>query len=222
MASPVIITLDGPSGSGKGTICQLVAKHFNYHLLDSGSLYRLTALAAIKQSVSLDDEVALGKLSLSLNIIFKTKESGVEILLNDEVVSDQIRTEEIGMAASQVAKLSAVREGLLKLQRSFAQMPGLVADGRDMGTTVFPEANFKFYLTASAEARADRRCAQLAEKGFNFNWEKVVADIKERDDRDMNRALSPLRPADDAIYIDSTHMSIDAVLHKVVTTIQAK
>src|SRR5690606_16766193 len=167
-------------------------------------------------------EVALGKLSLSLNIIFKTKESGVEILLNDEVVSDQIRSEEIGMAASQVAKLSAVREGLLKLQRSFAQMPGLVADGRDMGTTVFPEANFKFYLTASAEARADRRCAQLAEKGFNFNWEKVVADIKERDDRDMNRALSPLRPADDAIYIDSTHMSIDAVLHKVVTTIQAK
>lgn len=222
MTKPVIITLDGPSGSGKGTISQLVARHFNYHLLDSGSLYRLTAFAALKRGIPLDDEVAVGKLSRLLNVDFTTEEQGLAIYLDGELVTDIIRQEEVGIAASKVAKLSSVREGLLEYQRSFARLPGLVADGRDMGTTVFPEAQFKFYLTASAEARADRRCAQLAQKGFDFDWNQVVTDIKERDERDTNRALSPLRPADDAILIDSTNLSIEAVFNRVVTTIQSK
>ncbi|MGN0921748.1 MAG: (d)CMP kinase [Cellvibrio sp.] len=222
MTKPVIITLDGPSGSGKGTISQLVAKYFDYHLLDSGSLYRLTAFAALKRGIPLDDEVAVGDLSHLLDVDFKIEEQGLAIYLDGEAVTDSIRQEDVGIAASKIAKFSSVREGLLDYQRSFARLPGLVADGRDMGTTVFPEAQFKFYLTASADARADRRCAQLAQKGFDFDWNQVVADIKERDERDTNRALSPLRPADDAILIDSTNLSIEAVFNRVVTAIESK
>lgn len=218
--SPIIITFDGPSGSGKGTISQLVAKHFGYHLLDSGSLYRLTALAAQKAGADANDEVVLGKIAATLDVVFHLTDTGIQVLLDGKDVSTVIRSEEIGMAASVVAKVPAVREGLLQRQRSFAQLPGLVADGRDMGTTVFPAAQFKFFLTASAEARADRRCAQLAEKGFDFDWNQVVRDIRERDDRDMNRAASPLRPARDAIFIDSTSMPIDAVLKKVLDSIE--
>lgn len=218
-AQPIIITLDGPSGSGKGTISQLVAKHFNLHLLDSGSLYRLTALAALNNNIALDNDEQLSAVATNLDVRFEMASDRVMILLAGEDVSNTIRSEPIGMAASQVAKLPGVRQGLLSRQRSFAQMPGLVADGRDMGTTVFPDASFKFFLTASAEARADRRCAQLAEKGFEFDWNDVVKDIRERDERDTTRAVSPLRPADDAIIIDSTSMPIDVVLKRVIDAV---
>jgi len=210
--SPVV-TIDGPSGSGKGTISQLVAKQLAWSYLDSGALYRLLALAAQHHSLQLDDEDSLETLAEHLDVEFTPK--GV-ILLEGEPVDDILRTEETGKMASVVAALPKVRQALLARQRAFAQAPGLVADGRDMGSTVFPSAEVKIFLTASAKARAERRYKQLKEKGFDVNVAHLLQDIESRDLRDTQRSSSPLKAADDAIEIDTTSLSIDEVVEQVL------
>lgn len=216
----VIITIDGPSGSGKGTLSQKLAQHFGYHLLDSGALYRLVALASMKKNVDLHDQSAVAQVAATLDVRFTVVGDTTRILLAGEDVTDQIRTEAVGMNASQVAAYTGVRMALLERQRAFAQEPGLVADGRDMGTTVFPDASKKIFLTASAEARADRRCKQLQAKGIAANWDEIVRDIRERDERDTNRSVSPLKPAADAVLIDSTTMTIEQVFAKMIEVVQ--
>jgi len=211
-----IITLDGPSGAGKGTIAQNVAKELGFHILDSGSLYRLTALASQNDGIDLSDEAAIADVAANLPVVFKATDNGLQILLRGEDASEQIRQEEIGMRASKVAAIPAVRDALLQRQRDFSELPGLVADGRDMGTTVFPYAVVKVFMTASAEERAERRVKQLKEKGINANIAALVADLKARDEQDANRAVSPLKPAEDAIYLDTTSMSIQEVTQKVL------
>ena len=210
--SPVV-TIDGPSGSGKGTISQVVAKQLGWSYLDSGALYRLLALAAQHHSLELDDEASLETLAGHLDVEF-TPNGGV--LLEGEPVDDILRTEETGKLASIVAALPKVRQALLSRQRAFAQEPGLVADGRDMGSTVFPSAQLKIFLTASAEARAERRYKQLKEKGFDVNLAHLLQDIKSRDLRDTERSSSPLKAADDAIEIDTTSLNIDEVVEQVL------
>lgn len=212
----VIVTIDGPSGAGKGTLSQMLARALGFHLLDSGALYRLVALAAIKSNADPHNEGVMAKLAEHLDVVFLLEDDKVKVILAGENVTDEIRAEQVGMTASIVAAFPSVRSALLTRQRNFAQAPGLIADGRDMGTTVFPAAHKKIFLTASAEARANRRCKQLAEKGVTANWDEVVRDIRERDDRDINRATSPLRPADDALIVDSTSMSIDEVLNEIL------
>lgn len=220
ISAPIVITIDGPSGSGKGTLSQMLARHLGYHLLDSGALYRLVALAAMKKGVDLANEHAVSDVAMGLDVIFSLadKESA-QILLEGIKVNDEIRQEAVSMAASQVAAYSGVRAALLERQREFALAPGLVADGRDMGTTVFPNAQAKLFLTASAEARAERRYKQLCLKGESVDMAALVKDIRERDERDSTRAISPLRPADDAVIIDSTAMTIDEVFTKMLAAI---
>jgi CMP/dCMP kinase len=222
LAATTIITVDGPSGVGKGTLCRLLAKQLGFHLLDSGALYRITALAALNAGVSLDDEQALALLARGLSIQFKVAEEGTQIYLMAAEVTDTIRMESIGKAASLVAPLQKVRDALLDRQRQFARPPGLVADGRDMGTIVFKEAPCKFYLTASAEERARRRILQLQNAGSAVDEAAVMADIIARDERDMNRAVAPLKPAPDAVVIDTTHLSIEQVLSEVLRVIRQK
>lgn len=219
--SVVIITIDGPSGAGKGTLSQLVAKHLGYHLLDSGALYRLVALSAHKLSVDVQDEQAVADTASQLHVKFDVTGDTTRILLANEDVTDAIRHEAVSMSASVVAAYPKVRAALLQRQKDFAQAPGLVADGRDMGTTVFPHAQVKIYLTASAEARADRRYKQLQQKGAEVNMAELVADIKARDDRDTQRATSPLKPADDAVILDSTSMSIEQVLNAILAQVRS-
>lgn len=213
-----VITVDGPSGSGKGTICRLLAQKLGWSLLDSGALYRLTALAARHHGVPLDDVEALSVLAAHLDVRFVAEEGVSEglILLEGEEVTTAIRTEECGREASQVAAIPEVREALLSRQRDFAEQPGLVADGRDMGTVVFPNAVLKIYLDASAEERAKRRYKQLIDKEVGASLESILSDIQARDDRDMNRPVAPLKPAEDAIRLDSTSMGIDEVLQAVL------
>ena len=212
-----IITVDGPSGAGKGTLCQMLAAKLNWALLDSGALYRVTALAAKQHGVALDNEAGLEAIAAHLDVQFKVsnEQSGVQVILEGENVTSNLRTEETGAIASQVAAVNAVRAALLERQRAFQQKPGLIADGRDMGTVVFPAAELKVYLTASAEERGQRRHKQLLESGNNASLAGIIEDIRARDDRDMNRAVAPLKPADDAIVIDSTNMSIEAVFDQV-------
>ena len=211
-----VITIDGPSGAGKGTISQCVAEALGWHMLDSGSLYRLTALAATLDGVDLADEQALADLAIRLDVVFEPTPGGLKILLRDNDVSAVIRVEAIGMKASKVAALPAVRAALLARQRDFAVAPGLVADGRDMGTTVFPQAKLKIFMTASAEARAERRYKQLMDKGFSASLPALVADLKARDEQDSQRSVSPLMPAPDAIFLDTTTMRIDDVTKQVL------
>ncbi|MBJ7550146.1 (d)CMP kinase [Marinomonas ostreistagni] len=212
-----VITIDGPSGAGKGTVSQLVAEKLGWHLLDSGALYRLLALAASHHGIEPDDVEALKVLAEHLDIQFQQSEEGkVEIILEGEVVTQAIRTEIVGNQASKLAAIPDVREGLLLRQRAFAQTPGLVADGRDMGTVVFPEASIKVFLTASPEERAQRRLLQLEQKGESVNFKELVQSIKERDERDANRPIAPLVPAVGALVIDSTDMSIDQVVEVVL------
>lgn len=221
MASSVpVITIDGPSGSGKGTICQLVAQKLGFHLLDSGALYRLTAVAGINQSIDLHDEQAMADVARHLNVVFQPTENGVIAILDGSDVTTDIRKEAAGMGASIVAAHIPVREALLERQRSFQQVPGLVADGRDMGTTVFPQAMVKVFLTASAEERAERRYKQLIERGESANLRDLLDDIKARDKRDTERSASPLKAAKDAVTIDSTAMSINDVLETILLLVK--
>ena len=211
-----VITVDGPSGSGKGTICQLLARELGWHLLDSGALYRVTALAARHHGVELDDVEALEVLAAHLDVRFKATDGGTQIILEGEEVTHAIRNERVGEDASVVAALGPVREALLNRQQDFAREPGLVADGRDMGTVVFPQASLKIYLDASAEERAQRRYKQLISKEPGASLGDILNDIKARDARDMNRAVAPLKPAPDAVILDSTLMSINEVLQAVL------
>lgn len=219
--APVVITIDGPSGSGKGTLSQMLARHLGYHLLDSGALYRLVALAAIKKGIDLSDEAAIAQVAAELDVKFSLENNkSAQILLEGEEVTEAIRAESVGMGASQVAAYPGVRTALLDRQRAFATAPGLVADGRDMGTTVFPHAKTKLFLTASAEARAERRYKQLTAKGATVDMAELIKDIRERDERDSQRSISPLKPADSAIIIDSTSMSIDEVFASMLSAIK--
>lgn len=207
-----VMTIDGPSGAGKGTLCQLLAEKLGWHLLDSGAIYRVLALAALHHDVELDAEATLVPLAANLDVQFQVEGEQVKVVLEGEDVSRTIRSQEVSDAASKIAVFPRVREALLRRQRAFRQAPGLIADGRDMGTVVFPEAEVKIFLDASAEERAERRYKQLQDKGFDVNFERLLTEIRERDDRDRNRAVAPLKPAEDALVVDSTSMTIDEVL----------
>ncbi len=211
-----VITIDGPSGAGKGTIAHAVACDLGFHILDSGSLYRLTALASLDDNIAIDNHAAIADVARNLDVRFIPHDCGLDIMLRSKDVTEAIRAEDIGMRASKVAAIPAVRDALLQRQRDFSAPPGLVADGRDMGTTVFPDALLKVFMTASAEERAERRYKQLKQKGINANIAALVADLKARDEQDANRAVSPLKPADDAVLLDTTEMSIQQVTEKVL------
>jgi CMP/dCMP kinase len=218
-----IITIDGPSGSGKGTIARQVATRLGWHLLDSGALYRLVALASAQQGLNPTDEAAHSHVAQSLDVAFGVgPDGGEQIWLQGAEVSTQIRSEQAGNGASRVAVMPGVRAGLLQRQRAFARPPGLVADGRDMGTVIFPSAGLKIFLTASPEERAKRRYNQLKDKGLSANLAALSLEIAERDRRDASRAVAPLKPADDAVIVDSTSMSIDAVVARVLELAAAR
>jgi cytidylate kinase len=216
-----IITIDGPGGSGKGTLCRLLAQQLGWHLLDSGAIYRVLALAAVHHQINPDDEDALQPLAAHLDVQFGSDDQGqTRVTLEGENVTHTIRTEEVGALASKVASLPRVREALLRRQRAFQQAPGLIADGRDMGTVVFPNAEVKIYLTAAAEERAKRRYLELKAKGHDVNIADLLSEIQARDERDMNRAVAPLKPAVDAYILDSTAKTIEQVLQEVLTFVQ--
>ena len=217
-----VIAIDGPSGAGKGTVCQLLAEKLGWHLLDSGAIYRVLATAALRQQIDLDDVSALVAQASRLDVMFKSTPQGVSVILDSEEVSSQLRTEQMGNAASKIAAYPPVREALLQRQRAFRVAPGLIADGRDMGTVVFPDAEVKIFLDASAEERANRRLKQLQEKGFDVKFEHLLLEIKERDERDRNRPVAPLRPAEDALVVDSTTMDIQAVMQAILAQVEKK
>ncbi len=219
-----VITIDGPSGAGKGTVSKLVADRLGWHFLDSGAIYRVLALAVIHHDMSTDDEASLVPLAADLDVCFQADADTNEtkVILEGEDVSGAIRNENIGNVASKVASLPRVREALLRRQRAFRAAPGLVADGRDMGTVVFPSAEVKVFLTASAEERAKRRHLQLKNTASEVTIERLIADIRARDERDTNRSVAPLVPAEDAIEIDSTFMDINAVVDTVLSHVHRK
>lgn len=217
-----VITVDGPSGTGKGTLSSYLANWLQWHFLDSGALYRLLALAAERHSINYEDVSGLVELVRDLDVVFKHSASGDgnSVILEGTEVSDLIRTESCGNAASRIAALPEVRQALLDRQHSFRKLPGLVADGRDMGTVVFPAAQLKIFLIASVEERARRRYKQLKEKGFDVNLPQLSDGITERDVRDSQRTVSPLRPADDAAVIDTTQLNIEAVIDRVAVLVR--
>lgn len=223
MSQVPVITIDGPVSSGKGTVAAAVAKALGWHLLDSGAIYRVLGYHAQSQNVALDDAKALVKLAKNLPLAFQQNAAGeVQVFLADEDVGRTIRQESVGELASQVAVIPAVREALLQRQQDFAQLPGLVADGRDMATVVFQQAPLKIYLTASAEERAKRRYQQLSEKGFSANLSHLIEEIRARDERDTQRTVAPLKPAADAIVIDSTAMSVADVVNQILNEARAR
>lgn len=223
MVSVPVITVDGPSGAGKGTISYMLANHLGWHLLDSGALYRVTGQACVIEGVSWDDHPAVAEVARHLDVTFRLAANGEMLVACKGVdVSAAIRTEEGGRGASTVAAIPAVREALLQRQREFRQPPGLVADGRDMGTVVFSDAPLKFFLTASASERAERRYKQLIAKGENVSLARLLEDIRERDDRDSRRSISPLVPAEDAIVIDSSATHITDVFAQVMHEVKKK
>ncbi len=212
-----VITLDGPSGSGKGTIARRVADALGYHLLDSGALYRLVALAAEDACVALENSDNLADVAKQLDVRFDSNPEGKEVIwLNGEDVTERLRTEQTGAGASKVAQFPAVRDALFERQRAFRKAPGLVADGRDMGTQVFPDAPLKVYLTASAEERAKRRHKQLKDKGLDVSLAALSRDIEDRDRRDSERTVAPLKPAMDARFLDTTGQTIESVTQTVL------
>ncbi|WP_392562778.1 (d)CMP kinase [Orbus sturtevantii] len=217
-----IIAVDGPSGVGKGTLCVSLAKYLKWHLLDSGAIYRVLALSALNNHIPLDNEPLLVEHALSLPLEFKTDNMDADVLLSGTDVSNIIRTQDIGEAASKVAALPQVREALLQRQHNFRTNPGLVADGRDMGTVVFTDAPVKIFLDASPQARAERRMKQLQEKGIYVKFGEILQEIIDRDDRDRNRAVAPLRAASDALVIDSTSLTIEEVFDQVLTFARSK
>ena len=216
-----VIAIDGPSGSGKGTVAALLATQLGWNFLDSGALYRLLAFAARNHGVDLTNEEALKLLAAHLDVQFGAAKdtSGMQMILEGEDVTQAIRNEQIGAGASQVAALPAVREALLQRQKAFREAPGLVADGRDMGTVVFPDAPLKIFLTASAEERARRRYLQLKSKGDDVNLASLLDEIRARDERDTGREVAPLKPADDAVQLDSTELSIEQVLEQILSEV---
>jgi len=226
MLAPVL-TIDGPSGSGKGTIVQHVARKLGWHMLDSGALYRLVAFGSQNNQLSFENEDDIASYAANLDVEFKLVDvdsaqsdggntQELQIILEGKVVGPELRTETTGNAASKVAAMPKVREALLQRQRDFRQNPGLVADGRDMGTTIFSDAKAKVFLTASAEERAQRRYKQLKLKGIDGNLAALLKDINERDERDSQRSASPLKPADDAVQIDTSNLSIEQVVEQVL------
>lgn len=217
-----VITIDGASGTGKGVVSHLVAKNLGWNLLDSGALYRVLALAAEKHSVALDNEPVLQVLAEQLDVKFVTTVIGSppNIFLENQDVSETIRTEQIGNAASKVGVLPSVREALLSRQRDFRRPPGLVTDGRDMGTVVFPEAQIKIFLKASPEIRARRRFNQLKEMNVGVNLSNLIEELRERDKRDQERAVAPLRPAVDAIIIDTDEMTVEQVVQRIMSEVR--
>ncbi len=222
--SPVI-AIDGPSGSGKGVITHKLAAHLGFHILDSGALYRLVGLAAKKHGISIDDEAALAEQARTLDVRFEPTgdpEEPLRILLEGADVTLELRTDEAGVDASRVSTLPGVRDGIGELQRSFKRPPGLVADGRDMGTVVFIDALIKIYLTASVQARAKRRYNQLKDKDISVSLHDLFQSIQARDERDMNRKVAPLKPAADAYVIDSTELDIEQVFAQVLSIVNEK
>lgn len=207
-----VITIDGPTASGKGTVAARVAERLGFHLLDSGALYRLTALSAVRAGIDLDDEPAVAQLAQALPARF----SNGDIFLGEEEVGMAIRAEEVGNNASKIAAFPSVRQALYELQLAFRKAPGLVADGRDMGTVIFPNAKLKVFLTASVEARAERRYKQLIGKGISANMEDLLADLQARDDRDTHRTVAPLVPAEGAYILDTSEMTVDVAVEQVL------
>lgn len=217
-----VITLDGPGGSGKGTISRILARHLDWHFLDSGALYRLVGLAAARHRIALDDEAALGRLAGTLDVRFAADDGGpTRIYLEDSDVTEELRSESAGAAASAVAVLPGVRQALVERQRAFRRPPGLVADGRDMGTVIFPDARLKIYLDASPRERAKRRHKQLKDKGMDVSLMRLLQDIEARDRRDRERSVAPMRPAADAVIIDTTRMDIAAVVDAILQSWRA-
>jgi cytidylate kinase len=219
-----VLAIDGPSGSGKGTVGQMLAQRLGWHFLDSGALYRALGVAAVKAGVDLGDRQAVANRALAMDIRFVPRGAGdtVGVLLNGEEIGEAMRTEEGGRYASLVAAIPEVRQALLQKQHSFRQPPGLVADGRDMGSTVFPDAILKVYLTASPEVRAGRRYKQLKEKGFDANLQRLLDEIRERDARDAGREASPLKPAVDAYILDTSQLDISGVVERVYGLLQER
>jgi len=217
-----VLTIDGPSGSGKGTISALVARHLGWRLLDSGALYRAVGYAAGMEGLDLSDVDAVTRCARSTRIRFSAAIDGGEtrVLVNGHDATDELRTETAGAAASAIASMPSVREALVALQLGFRKAPGLVADGRDMGTVIFPDAAFKVFLTASAAERAKRRYKQLKEKGLSVTLFSLQREIEARDSRDASRAVAPLKPAEDALLIDTTGIGIDEVVAKVLAVVQ--
>ena len=208
-----VIAIDGPTASGKGTVAQKVAQQLGFHYLDSGALYRLTALSVLRRGIGFNDEHALAKAAEHLHCHF----DGAHIFLANEDVTQAIRAEEVGNTASKIAALTTVREALYGLQLGFRKPLGLVADGRDMGTVIFPGARLKVFLTASVQARAGRRYKQLIDKGFSANIDDLSRDLKERDERDMNRSSAPLKPAEGAYHLDTSEMTADEAVQQVLS-----
>jgi len=217
-----VLTIDGPVGSGKGTVAARVAAQLGWHLLDSGALYRLVALRALRSNIATDDDTALAALAGSLAFRFEPGAGGPRVFLGGEEVTRRMRSEDVSRMASEVAAHETVREALKRHQRDFRRPPGLVADGRDMGTVIFPDAPLKVFLTASARARADRRYKQLKEKGESVNLPRLLQDLEARDARDSRRAVAPLRPAVDAVVVDSTELDADQVARHIVNLLKDK